>query len=56
MQFIMWFAGLRGAIAFALSLNMPDNEGKWDNDVVVTTTLCSKCLPTALAHLPAGLI
>lgn len=37
MQFIMWFSGLRGAIAFALSLNLPiTNE---DRHVIVTTTL-----------------
>ena len=46
MQFVMWFAGLRGAIAFALALNMPnikDEDGNpvWENDYVVTTTLCS---------------
>lgn len=46
MQFVMWFAGLRGAIAFALAMNMPNNErGDWDNDVVITTTLLS-----ALVH------
>ena len=41
MQFVIWFAGLRGAIAFALSLNMPSFGGKWDetNEFVVTTTL-----------------
>jgi len=41
MQFVIWFAGLRGAIAFALSLNMPDFGGKWSetNEFVVTTTL-----------------
>ncbi|CAF0728350.1 unnamed protein product [Brachionus calyciflorus] len=37
MQFIMWFSGLRGAIAFALSLNLPlDDETR---HVIVTTTL-----------------
>ena len=42
MQFVMWFAGLRGAIAFALAMNMPNVEGNlWDNDVIVTTTLIS---------------
>jgi NhaP-type Na+/H+ or K+/H+ antiporter len=42
MQVAMWFAGLRGAIAFALSMNMPNVEGNtWDNDVIVTTTLIS---------------
>ncbi|CAD5117971.1 DgyrCDS6711 [Dimorphilus gyrociliatus] len=38
MQFIMWFSGLRGAIAFALSLHMDiGNEEK--RQVLVTTTL-----------------
>ena len=37
MQFIMWFSGLRGAIAFALSLNLQiDNETR---HVIVTSTL-----------------
>lgn len=37
MQFIMWFSGLRGAIAFALSLNLPiDNETR---HVIITSTL-----------------
>jgi NhaP-type Na+/H+ or K+/H+ antiporter len=31
----MWFAGLRGAISFALSLNMPGEH----KDLYVTTTL-----------------
>jgi sodium/hydrogen exchanger 8 len=35
MQMVMWFAGLRGAIAFALAQNMP---GK-NRDVFITTTL-----------------
>lgn len=43
MQFVMWFAGLRGAIAFALAMNMPNVEGNlWNNDVIVTTTLISE--------------
>lgn len=37
MQFIMWFSGLRGAIAFALSLNL-DMELE-ARHVIVTTTL-----------------
>jgi sodium/hydrogen exchanger 8 len=37
MQFIMWFSGLRGAIAFALSLNLNiDDEVR---HVIVTSTL-----------------
>jgi len=35
MQFVIWFAGLRGAIAFALSQNMPGKH----KDVYETTTL-----------------
>jgi len=35
MQFVIWFAGLRGAIAFALSQNMPGPH----KDVYETTTL-----------------
>lgn len=35
MQFVIWFAGLRGAIAFALSQNMPGLH----KDVYETTTL-----------------
>ena len=35
MQFVIWFAGLRGAIAFALSQNMPGRH----KDVYETTTL-----------------
>jgi sodium/hydrogen exchanger 8 len=37
MQFIMWFSGLRGAIAFALSLNLNiDDEVR---HIIVTSTL-----------------
>ena len=35
MQCVLWFAGLRGAIAFALAANMPGNH----NDVYATATL-----------------
>eukprot|EP00871_Galdieria_phlegrea_P005412 jgi/Galph1/5872/GphlegSOOS_G4524.1 len=39
-QFIMWFSGLRGAIAFALSLNFPDEEGSSDvRKAIISTTL-----------------
>lgn len=38
MQFIMWFSGLRGAIAFALSLHM-DIGKEEKRQVLVTTTL-----------------
>jgi sodium/hydrogen exchanger 8 len=37
MQFIMWFSGLRCAIAFALSLNLQINEEV--RHVIVTSTL-----------------
>jgi sodium/hydrogen exchanger 8 len=37
MQFIMGFSGLRGAIAFALSLNLQINEEV--RHVIVTSTL-----------------
>lgn len=37
MQFIMWFSGLRGAIAFALSLNLELNTEV--RHVIITTTL-----------------
>lgn len=58
MQFLIWFAGLRGAIAFALSLNMPcsaDANGKsncnevWDNDIIVTMTLFIVVFTTVVA-------
>jgi len=35
MQFVLWFAGLRGAIAFALAINMPGNH----REIYATTTL-----------------
>ncbi|XP_050399408.1 sodium/hydrogen exchanger 8 isoform X2 [Patella vulgata] len=38
MQFIMWFSGLRGAIAFALSLHLDFKDGEIKS-VLVTTTL-----------------
>ena len=43
MQFTMWFSGLRGAVAYALALNLVDNkEAFGEGDVVKvldTTTL-----------------
>jgi solute carrier family 9 (sodium/hydrogen exchanger), member 8 len=40
MQSVIWFAGLRGAMAFALAVNMPSpKEEPWNNDVIATTTL-----------------
>jgi solute carrier family 9 (sodium/hydrogen exchanger), member 8 len=39
-QLIMWFSGLRGAVAFALSLNVPSNNGSDDTRrVIISTTL-----------------
>ena len=38
-QFIMWFSGLRGAIAFALAIHLPFNLEK--RRVIVSTTLVS---------------
>jgi NhaP-type Na+/H+ or K+/H+ antiporter len=35
-QFVLWFAGLRGAVAFAAASNFPDVNGK--RDLIVTTT------------------
>jgi NhaP-type Na+/H+ or K+/H+ antiporter len=36
-QFVLWFAGLRGAVAFAAATNFSDAGGK--HDVVLTTTM-----------------
>eukprot|EP01138_Halocafeteria_seosinensis_P009703 gb/GECG01009914.1/.p1 GENE.gb/GECG01009914.1/~~gb/GECG01009914.1/.p1 ORF type:complete len:621 (+),score=52.21 gb/GECG01009914.1/:1-1863(+) len=50
MQFVIWFAGLRGAIAFALSLNMPKVDGwKESNVYIVTTTLSIVIFTTVVA-------
>ena len=38
MQFVLWFAGLRGAIAFALSANMPGPNR--DTYATATLTIC----------------
>lgn len=39
-QFIMWFSGLRGAIAFALAINMLRPEGPSEySELIFTTTL-----------------
>eukprot|EP00977_Amphora_coffeiformis_P021850 scaffold10022_cov170-Amphora_coffeaeformis.AAC.2 len=43
MQCVLWFAGLRGAIAFALAMNMPGPNG----DVYATATL-SICIFTTV--------
>ena len=43
MQFVLWFAGLRGAIAFALAMNMPGPN----KDVYATATL-SICIFTTV--------
>eukprot|EP00051_Salpingoeca_urceolata_P003330 m.57014 g.57014 ORF g.57014 m.57014 type:complete len:733 (-) comp12689_c0_seq1:74-2272(-) len=40
MQFVMWFSGLRGAIAFALALHLPSNVISPETKrVILTTTL-----------------
>ena len=44
MQILMWFAGLRGAIAFALSQNMPGAH----RDVYISTTLSVVILTTVV--------
>jgi len=40
---VIWFAGLRGAIAFALAQNMPGGHA----DLYTTTTLCI-CIATTI--------
>lgn len=45
-QFIMWFSGLRGAIAFALSLNFPGSNETTRRVVISTTLVCSHCTTT----------
>lgn len=53
MQVVLWFAGLRGAMAFALAMNMPNVEGNtWDNDVITTTTLISTLFSAVPSFLP----
>ena len=47
MQFVIWFAGLRGAIPFALAFNMPQNGPMWNREIIVTTTLIV-CLLTTI--------
>ena len=44
MQFVIWFSGLRGAIAFALALSMP---GK-NKDLIVTTTMSVICFTSLI--------
>eukprot|EP00667_Euglena_gracilis_P005797 EG_transcript_5841 len=39
-QIIMWFSGLRGAIAFSLALSMPRPPGDDVHRKILTTTLC----------------
>jgi len=39
-QVIMWFSGLRGAIAFSLALTMPDHPDGSTHAKILTTTLC----------------
>ena len=38
MQFVLWFAGLRGAIAFALAMNMPGPNG--EEYATATLSIC----------------
>ena len=45
LQILLWFSGLRGAIAFGLALNMPETPNK---NVVVTTTLVIVLASTAV--------
>ena len=44
MQIVIWFAGLRGAIAFALSQNMPETHRK----IFVSTTLSIVIITTVV--------
>lgn len=44
MQHVLWFSGLRGAMAFALSLNMPGEN----RDLYVSTTLSICIFTTAI--------
>jgi NhaP-type Na+/H+ or K+/H+ antiporter len=53
MQAALWFAGLRGAIAFALSLNLDDN-GTYEvpnKPAIIATTLVI-VLVTSLVRCP----
>lgn len=55
MQFMIWFAGLRGAIAFALSQNMPGpNKGAYETTtlgvVFFTTVVCGGLTEKVLAR------
>lgn len=55
MQFVIWFAGLRGAIAFALSQNMPGPhkdtyETTTISVVVFTTVICGGLTEPILRH------
>lgn len=56
MQFVMWFAGLRGAIAFALSQNMPGpNKAMYESTtlgvVIFTTVICGGLTEPVLRHM-----
>lgn len=55
MQLVLWFSGLRGAIAFSLSLDLPNPFGTWDNDYVATTTLGGMCSPAVAALVAVAL-
>jgi len=57
MQVFMWFSGLRGAIAFALSLSLPCSAGSpvrrgkpecVNSDLFLTTTICIVVLTTVV--------
>jgi sodium/hydrogen exchanger 8 len=55
MQFMIWFAGLRGAIAFALSQNMPGpHKGAYETTtlgvVFFTTVVCGGLTEKVLAR------
>ena len=56
MQFVIWFAGLRGAIAFALSQNMPGvHKGVYETTtlgvVIFTTVICGGLTEPMLGYM-----